>query len=130
MKNAKVINAGYLYDSQYDSIRSYFNNPQVTMVASLDYLDYLPYNYQRSALKQENFSHNITQIYQKSGHWYIDISYKVNNYNNVYSRVSNYSGKSVYYVPLFFQIEYIDLDDCISAREYNSLSKPWEYKQI
>ncbi len=130
MKNAKVINAGYLYDSQYDSIRSYFNNPQVTMVASLDYLDYLPYNYQRSALKKENFSHNITQTYQRNGHWYIDISYKVNNYNNVYSRVSNYSGKNVYYVPLFFQIEYIDLDDCISAREYNLVSRPWEYKKI
>ncbi len=130
MKNATVINAGYLYDSQYDSIRSYFNNPQVTMVASLDYLDYLPYNYQRSALKKENFSHNITQIYQRNGRWYIDISYKVNNYNNVSSRVSNYSGKNVYYVPLFFQIEYIDLDDCISAREYNSVSRPWEYKQI
>jgi uncharacterized protein YjdB len=130
MKNAKVINAGYVYDSQYDSIRSYFNNPQVTMVASLSYLDYLPYNYQKSALKRENFDYNITQTYQKNGHWYIDVYYKVKNYNNVYSRVSNYSGKNIYYVPLFFQIEYIDLDDCISAREYSTVSKPWNYVQI
>ena len=100
------------------------------MVASLSYLDYLPYNYQKSALKRENFDYNITQTYQKNGHWYIDVYYKVKNYNNVYSRVSNYSGKNIYYVPLFFQIEYIDLDDCISAREYSTVSKPWNYVQI
>lgn len=130
MKNATVINAGYVYDKDYDSIRSYFNNPRVTMVASLSYLNYLPNNYQKSALKKDNFSHNITQTYQKNGHWYIDVSYEVNNYNNVYSQVSSYSGKNIYYVPLFFTIEYIDLDDCISAREYSTVSKPWEYKQI
>lgn len=130
MKNATVINAGYVYDSQYDDIRSYFNNPRVTMVASYDYLDRLPYNYQTSALKRENFGHNITQTYQKNGRWYIDISYTVDNYNNVYSRWSSFSGKNIYYVPLFFQIEYIDLDDCISAREYNALNQPREYKEI
>lgn len=130
MKNATVINAGYVYDRDYDYIRSYLNNPKVTTVASLNYLDYLPTNYKTSALTKENFSYNITQTYQKNGRWYIDVSYKVNNYNNVNPRISNYLGSYVYYVPLFFQIEYIDLDDCISTREYNSVSKPWEYKKI
>ena len=129
MKDATIINAGYLYDTQYDSARTYFYNPRVYFAKSYGIIDYkVPTTYKNHALKQANFTQNISRTYQNNGEWYIDITYKVNNYDNV--TPYNYSSTlKLYYIPLFFQVEYIDLGDCVNIKD-SEASNYRDYKKI
>ncbi len=119
MQNVKVYAAGYLFnnDDLYRSARNYLYNPRVYLDRNYGIPSYsVPINYQLFSLKQDNFWHNITQTYQKNGYWYIDISYRVNNYNNV-SPYHYSTNTYVYYIPLYFSIEYTDLNDCINLKK-------------
>ncbi|MCM1053443.1 MAG: Ig-like domain-containing protein [Ruminococcus sp.] len=133
MKDVQVYSAGYLYDNDdtYRNARNYLYNPRIYLVQDYGISNYtVPINYQLFSLKQANFWQNITQTYEKNGYWYIDVSYRVNNYNNVSPYTYNYSTKTyVYYIPLYFSIEYTDLNDCVNLKKGEE-SKYSNYRKV
>ncbi len=87
------------------------------------------------SLKQSNFEKNITTPYYKDGYWYVDVTVKINNYNNVTSYYASKISSDIYFVPFYFKVSYTDLANCVIDLDDNWFNYagyeilPTNYKQ-
>lgn len=75
---------------------------------------------QTYSLKPSNFTASIGTPYYQNGSWYANFSVRIKNYNNVNSYYASNLGYKVYFIPFYFEVEYTDLDQCVTDKASNS----------
>lgn len=76
-------------------------------------------NFIKASLKSTNFNYKLTDIYEKDGSYYIDIEItitKTSKYNDIYNN------EKINYVPIYFSINYANLNNCVTDTYANSNS--------
>ena len=75
---------------------------------------------QTYSLKPSNFTASIGTPYYQNGSWYANFSVRIKNYNNVKGYYANNLGYKVHFIPFYFEVEYTDLDQCVTDKASNS----------
>ncbi len=127
INHVKVVDYGTLSNNDYNRAYNYwksYNKPIIMINASGNSVDAgSGSNLKRYSLKSNNFSTNVTYNYSSGKEHYFTVR------NNLYSLLSITADKFytssnyyVYFVPLYFDIEYTDLDQCVDDKASKSNS--------
>ena len=119
----KIVNSSESYfSSGLTDYRTYINNKNdIYMTGNTGRYDVLPSNptsFRNSSLDSSNFTFNVGNIYLSGGIYRTTVTINYKNHNGVTPYNSNL-GYQVYFVPLKFDVEFIDKNDCIRDTEEN-----------
>ncbi len=66
------------------------------------------------ALKINNMNPTVSYSYRNGNNWYFNVNVRLNNLNNIVNTTPFYTSSTyyVYFTPLYFDIEYTDLNNC------------------
>ena len=114
----EIIDVDYgniVYHDEYLRAYNYFKEKHLSLAnGSGSTID--PGNYttlSSSSLKENNFSVRVTYAGHSGNNYYFNIYRNLYNLNNIYYATPY---RYVYYLPLYFDITYIDYDDCETIR--------------
>lgn len=114
-------------DSYFERItdyRSYINkrNEELAMVGNnskynINITD--PYDLREASLKEDNFTYSISKPYKEEGKYYVDITVRIKNLDEVVPYETNFGAKA-YFVPIKFNVTYTDKNNCVDDKLDNS----------
>ena len=115
--NLKITDIGYLnnfndYQKAYVKIKT---NKGISMVGNTGKNDVAITStnmLQNYSLKESNFTKKLSDAYYKDGNWYTDAGVSITNYKNVVSYYTEKINSNIYFVPFYFNVSYIDYNDC------------------
>ena len=81
-------------------------------------------NFRNTSLKSSNFDFDVSGIYLKSGIYRTKVTISYYNINGVSPQYSSKLGRNVYFVPIKFDVRYINKNDCIWDTEENAYKYP------
>lgn len=119
--NMQVIGYGNISDAEYTKAYNYWkaNNKPISLVnGSGDVIDALSgTNLKIHSLKSTNLSPRVTYNYHLGNNWYFTVYDTLYNLNNI-SALPYYINSSyyIYFVPIYFDIEYTDLSNCVDDK--------------
>lgn len=70
-----------------------------------------------ASLKSNNFDYKLTNVYEKDNSYYIDVEIIINKVSKYYD---SYNDTKINYIPIYFNISYADLDNCVKDTYANS----------
>lgn len=120
-QNMKVVDYGNISNSEYTKAYNYwkaYNKPISLVNGSGNAIDAgSGTNLKTYSLKSSNFSTSVTYNYKSGSNWYFTVYDRLYNLNSI-SASPYYTSSSyyVYFVPIYFDIEYTDLDDCVNDK--------------
>jgi len=111
-----VINASHMFSELYRVAYLYSQDKGISKVGNNNGIS-IPSNYilEKHSLKPENFNFSISQAYKYKDSWYIDARVEIDNLNNVEPYYDINVG-NIYFVPFYFRIRYIDLNNCVEVK--------------
>jgi len=128
ISNIKVVDYGNLTytTSEYRNAYNYlvgYNKP-IEMVGNTSGVDPINYsNLMKHSFKNTNMTPYVSYLYNRGNSYYFNVDIRLRNLYNVKNAEKFYTSEDywVYFVPLYFDIEYADLTDCkdvTSTNEY------------
>lgn len=72
------------------------------------------------SFKSTNFTPIVNDPYYSNGQWYAKLAVKVKNYNNLIPYYANNIGGRIYFVPFYFEVQYTDLNNCVTDKASNN----------
>ena len=127
LKNAydvEVIKVGYLTSTaMYNNAYNNYYDQNISKVGGNSYYGVRVPSASKLktySLQSSNFNKYLSDPYYRSGKWYIDASVSIKNYKNVKSYYASNIDSSIYFVPFYFDLEYVDMNDCVDDKASNS----------
>lgn len=121
-KSLKVTSDNYF--GKISDYRSYINkrNEELSMVGGsskyqINITD--PYDLREASLKEDNFTYSIGKPYKENGKYYVDITVRIKNLDDVVPYATDFGAKA-YFVPIKFSVSYIDKNNCVDDKLDNS----------
>lgn len=128
--NIGYLNSDYLYNQSYSNS---VNGKGISMVGSTGKYN-VPYTsgsmLKTYSLKSNNFNKYLSSPYQRSGVWYTDASVSISNYYNVTKYYASNIVSYIYFVPFYFDVEYIDNYNCFDDKASNAYKYINTYKIV
>ena len=81
-------------------------------------------NFRNTSLKSSNFDFDVSGIYLKGGIYRTKVTISYYNVNGVSPQYSSKLGRNVYFVPIKFDVSYVNSDDCIRDTAENASKYP------
>lgn len=114
-------------DSYFEKIADYRNyinkrNEELAMVGNNSKYNINiknPYDLREASLKEENFTYSIGKPYKEDGKYYVDITVRIKDIDNVVPYETNF-GVKAYFVPIKFIVSYTDKNNCVDDKLDNS----------
>lgn len=130
--NLKLVNYGNLpystteYMNAYNYLTGNYNyngyNKPISIVNNNSGVDPINYvNLMKHSLKDGNMRSTVTYRYNSGNNYYFDVNislynlYNVNNASKFYTSSDYY----VYFVPVYFDVQYTDLNSCVNVNNTN-----------
>ena len=118
----KLVNHSYFQDFSY--YQAYVDNryKRLSMPDSSGNYDSLvseASTIMNSSLTSNNFNYKISSAYVSNNNHYVDVDITVNNVNNVNSYYDSNLNNNIYYVPVYFEIQYADKGKCVDDLSSN-----------
>lgn len=120
--NVRILGKKY-FDNDLSYYEAYKNSSNLSMVGGDEkYEVEIPelYTFRLSSLKSNNFSFSISNPTKKSGYYTVDITVNIRNKYNVTPYYSSNLNTNVYFVPLYFYGQYVDINSCIKDTNENA----------
>ena len=124
VENLKVVDVGHITSlSMYNEIYQNAYRGNLSMVGGND--DYSVAitsgsMLKRYSLKSSNFTPSVGTPYYKNGYWYATLSIRIRNLNNLTAYYANNINSWIYFTPFYFEVEYTDLNNCVTDKASNS----------
>ena len=78
----------------------------------------------KASLKSSDFSYKLTNVYEKDGNYYIDVEITIKKSSRY---TDTYNSNKINYVPIYFNVSYADLDNCVTDTYTNSSKYKYYY---
>lgn len=124
-EHIKLYSHSYFRTSLID-YKNYLNNRSIDLEVVNNNTYYNVYNineYQLrdSSLTRDNFTYNISNPYKKGNYYYVDVTIRIKNFNNVSPFYFSNAGKNIYFVPFKFSVSHLEDKYCFSDKSSNKL---------
>ena len=124
VEDVELVKTGYLTSTaMYNNAYNHYYDQNISMVdGKYQYGVTIPSatKLKTYSLQSSNFNKYLSNPYYRSGKWYIDASVSIKNYNNVKSYYAGNIDSSIYFVPFYFDLEYVDMNRCVDDKASNS----------
>jgi len=131
---SSVKRESHSYFTGYSDYKTYLSNKGKTLEmvgASKNSSSSIPSarTLQNASLTSDNFTYTLSKVYEENGRYYIDVNVSVKNLNDVTPYYLSTIKKNVYYVPIKFEVSYVDENNCIEDETANK-DKYEDYKLV
>lgn len=124
-ENIEIKNRSYFNNNSYTDYQNYIDSKKVPVIDMVN--DNSKYHskfasleaYKESSLKSNNFTFTVGDIYKVGNDYYTDVTINVKNANSVKAYYDNNLKYSLYYVPIKFNLSYVDANCCIRDSKDN-----------
>lgn len=106
-EDVSIVSANYFHSTE--EYQNYFYEEQNSNIINQNNIDMDNLEVDTlmsSSLKAENFTFEVSDVYEFGGNYYIDVMVKVTDYSNIDSF------SDVYFIPIHFNIEYTETVEC------------------
>lgn len=122
--NLRVVEVGHIGSlSMYNEIYDRAYSGYLTMVGGNDDYSVAVISgsmLRKYSLKSSNFTPSVGTPYYSNGYWYTTLSIRIRNLNNVTAYYASNVNNYIYFTPFYFEIEYTDLNNCVTDKASNS----------